>query len=180
MNNMHKILLIIILFSSLSTIAQGPVETGFMNYVQRENFANDPGVIGAPRKNWFLTTYTGFSAGFHFINGVSATVIAAPLGLQLNRRINENLYAFAGISITPAYINFSPSYLNSAFNKGDQRNGMFDATHFRGYSRAEMGLMYVNDAKTFSISGSVGVQTSSYPLIPYQQTAGSNTRNLKH
>jgi hypothetical protein len=35
------------------------------------------------------------------------------------------------------------------------------------YSRADIGLMYVNDAKTFSISGSIGIERSTYPLLPY-------------
>jgi len=49
------------------------------------------------------------------------------------------------------------------------------------YSRAELGLMYVNDAKTFSVSGSIGVQRSSYPVYPYPQAnrtkQNSVTRN---
>ncbi|MFT3703425.1 MAG: hypothetical protein QM802_13700 [Agriterribacter sp.] len=38
------------------------------------------------------------------------------------------------------------------------------------YPRAELGLMYINDEKTFSISGSISVQRGGYSAFPYQQT----------
>ena len=36
-------------------------------------------------------------------------------------------------------------------------------------SRADIGLMYVNDAKTFSISGSIGIERDNYPAFQYNQ-----------
>jgi hypothetical protein len=38
---------------------------------------------------------------------------------------------------------------------------------FNMASRAELGLMYVNDQRTFSISGSFGVQRNTYSGYPY-------------
>ena len=179
---MRTILLVIILAVTVATKAQVPAGIGFMDYIQQESFGNyKHSVIGTPHKNWFFSTYTGFSTSFHSFNGSNATVVAVPVGLQLNRRLNDNLYAFAGVSIAPSYINFNRSFLFSTFNKGYQRSGIFDGTNFGINSRVEMGLMYINDAKTFSVSGSVNVQTSSYPLIPYQQAANShNASNVKY
>jgi hypothetical protein len=34
---------------------------------------------------------------------------------------------------------------------------------------ASLGLMYINDQKTFSISGSIGVERSSYQFMPFNQ-----------
>ena len=176
---MRTILLVIILSITVATVAQVPAGIGFMNYIQQESFGNyNHSVIGKPHNNWFFSTYTGFSTSFHFFNGGNATVVAVPVGLQLNRRLNDNLYAFAGVSIAPSYINLNHSFLSSSFNKGYQRSGIFDGTNFGINSRVEMGLMYINDAKTFSVSGSVNVQTSSYPLIPFQQAA--NSHNASH
>jgi len=31
-------------------------------------------------------------------------------------------------------------------------------------SRVDIGLMYINDARTFSISGSIGVERAAYPV----------------
>jgi len=42
------------------------------------------------------------------------------------------------------------------------------------YSRAELGLMYINNDKTFSISGSIGIEKNSYPLYPYNQMNSTN------
>jgi hypothetical protein len=33
-------------------------------------------------------------------------------------------------------------------------------------SRVDIGLMYINDARTFSISGSIGVERGTYPVYP--------------
>ena len=37
-----------------------------------------------------------------------------------------------------------------------------NASNFGIYPAAQMGLMYINDERTFSISGSIGVSRSSY------------------
>ena len=141
-----------------------------MDYIQiqRGLFANNYSMGGAFDKKWSLSTYSGLSTSFNFFNGGSAMVVAAPLSLQLNRRLNNNLYAFAGVSAAPAYINFNRSFLSSDVNKLNPNNSFLKSNSFGVSTRAEMGLMYINDARTFSISGSIGVERSSYPLFPYQ------------
>ncbi len=129
----------------------------------------------AANKKWSISTYSGITTGFYSLNGISSTYIAAPIGLQLNYMLNKNLYAFAGVSAAPAYVNFNQSFLSSDANK-IYPNSFYNANNLGLYSRAELGLMYVNDARTFSISGSFGVQRGGYPLLPYQ-SANSTKRN---
>lgn len=93
-------------------------------------------------------------------------MISAPVGLQLNRRLNDNLYAFAGISAAPAYVNFSRSFINTDLKK-------INSGAFSMYSRLEAGLMYINDQRTFSVSGSISVERSNYPFYPYYNRVGS-------
>lgn len=121
-----------------------------------------------PQKKWFVSKYAGMSTSFNFFKGGNAMITAVPVGIQLNRKLNNNWYAFAGIAAAPAYINFNHSFLTSNMGKYGQSLGV-KANRFDLYSRAELGLMYMNEQKTFSISGSIGVERSSYPLLPYYQ-----------
>jgi hypothetical protein len=117
------------------------------------------------KKKWFLTSYSNVGIGFNFFNGGTATVVSAPVGLQLNRQLNNNLYAFTGVSLVPAYLNFNRSFLSPGI-KTNTANG-FRSDYLGLYSSVNMGLMYINDARTFSVSGSIGVQRSNYPILPY-------------
>ncbi|MES1220886.1 MAG: hypothetical protein ABUT20_35625 [Bacteroidota bacterium] len=173
---MRKLLLFVILISSAAVKAQTPLTGGFMNYMH-PGFGFTPHVIGAtPDKKWFVSSYSGLSTSFGFYNGGSTMVVAAPIGLQLNRKINNNLYAFAGVSAAPAYVGITHTIMSADMNKAYQYNGMFAPNNLAIYSRAELGLTYVNDARTFSISGSVGVERSSYPM-PYQQMNPQKTNS---
>ena len=117
------------------------------------------------RKKWFLTSYSNIGVGVSFFNGRTATVVSAPVGLQLNRELNNNLYAFAGVSLAPAYVNFNHSFPSPGI-KTANGNG-FKSDYFGLYSSVNIGLMYINDARTFSVSGSIGVQRNSYPVYVY-------------
>lgn len=166
---MRIIVVLVMLVSTLAAKAQTLLPFSFMDYLHGKTIA------GTPEKKWFVTAYSGVSAGYTFFNGGSASMVSVPVGLRLNRRLNENLYAFAGVSIAPAYVNFNHSFLTFDGSKGYPGNGLFKYNNGLGaYSRAELGLMYINDAKTFSVSGSIGIQRSSYPLYPYPQ--GNRTK----
>jgi hypothetical protein len=146
------------------------VPLSFMDYTQRAAYANHHQFKDSiANKKWFLTSYSGISTSFVFYKGGNATLLSAPLGLQLNKRLNNNLYAFAGVSAAPAYINFNNAFLSANINKANPNNSFIKGNNFGIYSRADLGLTYVNDAKTFSISGSIGVERSSYPLFQYNQ-----------
>ena len=173
---MRNSLLLVILISALSSGAQQSLTADYANTTNK-NFRDSSNSIerGMNRK-WFFTSYSSVGINFIDYNGGGATVVDAPMGLQLNRRLNNNFYAFAGVSAAPAYINFNRAFISPGIdNKLNSVNG-FKQDAFGLYSRADLGLMYINDARTFSISGSVGVERSSNPMLLYQQrTTGSNS-----
>jgi len=152
---MRSLLLFIILLSSLLIEAQAPKQ----NFKDSSYYTQH-----VQSKKWFLTSYSNIGIGFNFFNGSTATVVSAPVGLQLNRQLNNNFYAFTGVSLAPTYINFNHSFLSSGI-KPYASNGF--KSDFELYSSVNMGLMYVNDARTFSISSSIGVARSSYPMLLY-------------
>lgn len=162
---MRKILLILALFSFTAAKSQTPGISMFPLYSQTPvvfNHSND----SIAKKKWFVTTYSGISTGISFYKGGSSTYLAAPLGLQLNRRINNNLYAFANVSIVPAFTSYNGNFSSNGFNKGFG-NSPFMTNTFDIHPSASLGLMYVNDARTFSISGSVSAERNSYPSSGY-------------
>ena len=176
---MRTILVLFVLIFSVALKAQTSLPLSFMDYTQRQTFSNNIHVNDITgNKKWSLSKYSGISTSFSFFRGGNATVIAAPLGLQINRRLNNNLYAFAGVSVAPAYINFNNSFLIANGNKTGINNARFNSNGFGIYSRAEMGLMYINDQKTFSISGSIGIERSSYPAFPYNQMNAARPNRL--
>ena len=69
------------------------------------------------QKKWMLTRYSAFTTSYHFFKGGQAMMVAAPLSFQLNRRLTNNLYAFANASIAPAYVNFHRSFIANDFSK---------------------------------------------------------------
>ena len=152
--------------SFISLRAQTNLPYNAMNNMQNEAFSyhhlsNDSNNL---QKKWFLSRYSGISTSFGFFNGGSASVLSAPIGLQLNRRLNNNLYAFAGIATAPAFFNFNRSFSNTDVYKNNLGTPRFNNNGFGIYTRAAAGLMYINDDRTFSISGSIGIERSSYPL----------------
>lgn len=172
---MRIVLILVILITAATAKAQIPM-LGLNDYSQRQAFAHNNHVYDSTfNKKWFVTTYAGVSTSFSFFHGGNATVVSAPLNLQLNRRLNNNLYAFAGVSAAPAYVNFNRAFVTTDINKGIAGRNSFNSNSFGMYSRAEVGLMYVNDARTFSISGSIGIERNNYPVYPYNQYNQLNT-----
>jgi hypothetical protein len=174
---MRTMLLVITLISSVAVKAQFPFHASVMDYLQRGTFGNNVyATDSTPGKKWFLSSYTSIATSYTFFNGGSAFIFSAPVGLQLNRKLNNNLYAFAGVSVAPAYVNFNSSFLSADVNKMYPGNSYLRSNNFGMYGRAELGLMYINDAKTFSISGSIGVERSSNPLF-FSQPANTSKHN---
>ena len=165
---MRVILLMLVSMSLLSVKAQSYLPLNGMNYSPGASFNqyNQFSDTGSLNKKWSLNKYAGISTGFGFFNGGSSTMISAPVGLQLNRRLTNNLFAFAGVSVAPVYFSLNRSFANTALYKNNSGINGFSANKFGIYSRAEAGLMYINDERTFSISGSIGIDRSNYPLYP--------------
>jgi hypothetical protein len=163
---MRIILLIATVFSFTVVRSQTVSSFGLPAYSEEIGLGNNILTHNSiSKQKWFLTTNRSLYTGISFFNGGNATIIAAPMSLQLNRRLNDNLYAFANVSATPAFISLNPSLINMGFNKTNQQN-IFGPNSFGVYPSASLGLMYINDAKTFSIFGSISAERSSYPILP--------------
>ena len=172
---MHKIILIACILFAATLNAQTFLPGNFPGLRQRANFANDLHPMDSlAAKKWSFSKYTALSTSYTFFNGGNATIIAAPIGLQLNRRLNNNWYAFANVTVAPAYISFHQSFLTSGTKNNYQKNG-FQSNGLTMYSSASLGLQYINEAKTFSISGSISVEKSSYPMLPYYNVGNTKT-----
>jgi hypothetical protein len=124
-------------------------------------------------QRWYLYKYAGISSGAGYYAGGSLTFMSIPIGIQLNHQLTNNLFAFAGMSTSPAFYYINQLYSGPYINKSYPGNNMSNTYGFGMNSRVEIGLMYINDAKTFSISGSIGIDRSIYPLYP------SNRTNIK-
>ena len=158
---MRVFFIVVMLFFFVSVKSQTVVSPGVSFYPQQSAFNNGPlhDSLSAPK--WFFSKYSGLSTSVSFFKGGNASIFSAPMGLQLNRRLNNNWYAFANVSVAPSYISINPSYL-SGLNKNFTNNS-FQQNNFGLYPAASVGLMYINDAKTFSISGSISAERGVYP-----------------
>jgi hypothetical protein len=125
-------------------------------------------------RKWYFSKYAGISAGFGYFYGGGGSYVAVPVGVQLNHPLNKNLTAFAGISAAPAFFSFNSAFVNPTASKYYPGSYLPNTYSFGMSSRVEMGLMYTNDEKTFSISGSIGVERNSYPIFPVQGTTKKN------
>ena len=119
---MPKIILLAFVLFAAQVKAQTVLPGSLIGYNQRANFANDMHLDDSLSKSkWSFNRYIGLSTSFIFFKGGSAAIFAAPIGLQVNRRLNNNLYAFANVSVAPAYVSFNQPYYGSAGYKGHVR-----------------------------------------------------------
>src|SRR6185295_9307157 len=153
---MRLLLLIFFSISFISLRAQVPLPLSALNYTQSApvSYQSQFSDSSHLNKKWFLSKYASIATSYSFFKGGSASVLSAPLGIQLNRRLNNNLYAFAGVSVAPAYVNFSPSFNEPGLNKFYPGGSHYNPNKLAIYSSVEGGLMYINNDRTFSISGS--------------------------
>ncbi len=171
----------IISFLSLQGSAQGFLPAEFIGMPVSGRFYRSVPFDSLSNKKWSLSRYSGISTSFSIFNGGSATVFSAPVGLQLNRKITNNLYAFAGVNLAPSYVNFNQAFLNSTgVNKLANGNSfMYSPNGFALYRRAELGLMYTNDERTFQISGSIGIERKQYPAFGgFQNVTPKSNRQI--
>jgi hypothetical protein len=151
----RTILFAIIALSATLAHAQTPLSFGTMNGM-RPAFRQFPQMsdTNTLRSKWSLNKYIGISAGFSTLFG-GTTFQSIPVGFQLNRQLTNNLVAFAGVSVAPTLMQF-----NRAFYQ--PKTSFMNANNFGVLSTAELGLMYINNERTFSISGSIGVSRGYY------------------
>jgi len=161
------ILICAILVSAVAVKAQTPSSPG--------TTTASPSAFGHPypvqdtsnaQKKWFVTKYAGLSTGFIAFKGGGGSFLSAPLGLQINRKLTNNVYAFGNVSAAPYIFHSNTAFYQPAVDK----NTSFMRTntnHFGISPSAQVGVMYINNERTFSISGSIGVSTSNYGYSPF-------------
>ncbi|MET3876936.1 hypothetical protein ABIE50_002348 [Chitinophaga sp. OAE865] len=157
---LRAILFFVVLISGLAANAQVDSSFGAMNGAG-SSFRpplqiNDTNYI---HKKWFVTKDAGVSTGFIAFKGGSSSFLSVPLGLQINRQLTSNFYAFGGVSVTPYVFRYNGMPYQSAITKG---SGLMQTNNFAAYSDAKIGVMYINNDRTFSISGSIGVSRGGY------------------
>jgi hypothetical protein len=167
------ILFAAILISAMVVKAQAPLGFGAVNQPFFRHYGQVADSNAHPKK-WFFSKYASISAGYTWFNGGGGPFLSAPMGLQINRQLTNNIYAFAGVSVAPTIFNFNSPY-NQSFNK---TNSFMNANRFGAYSSAYMGVMYVNDERTFSISGSIGV-SNYYGQSPFYTPHNPTIKNYK-
>ena len=175
-----RIILLFIVMAFTTALQAQTIPGSFQNNMYGSSFATHKNRYDsvAPKK-WFVTSYTGITAGYSFFRGSGASFVAAPISFQLNRRLTNNLYAFAGITAAPIYINFKRTF-TTGLNKMNTHNGFYQPGNLSMYSATSMGLMYVNDARTFSVSGSISVERSSYPKFYNQVNTHTQTNRQNY
>jgi hypothetical protein len=119
-------------------------------------------------RQWQIRPYASLSMGYVFLHG-GMSFLSVPAGLALVHPFNKNVSAFAGVSAAPVIFSVNRLYTDPALNPSP--GNIFSRPYGFGLNaRVEAGLMYTNDAKTFSISGSVGVERGGYPVYPNNRT----------
>ncbi len=172
---MRALLAIVAILTCNYTIAQTHLPVPVSPYAAWQPFgqlsplAFNPAAasFNSAKRQWQVVPYASAMAGYIFYNG-GISYLSAPMGVMLIRPLTNNIAVFGNASIAPTVFNINrlytgPSSLN--VNPGAYGAG--------GSGRIEAGLMYTNDDKTFSISGSVGVERGYYPA--YQQTRSNGS-----
>ena len=169
-----RIILLFIVLAFATALQAQTIPGSFQNNMYGSSFtAHKNRYDSVAPKKWFVTSYTGITAGYGFFRGRGASFVAAPISFQLNHRLTNNLYAFTGITAAPTYISFNRAFTTGPYK--NTHNGFYQPGSLSMYSSASMGLMYVNDARTFSVSGSISVERSNYPLFYNQVNTNTQT-----
>jgi hypothetical protein len=111
---------------------------------------------GSLHHHWQVRTFASLSAGYMFFHGGGMSYVSAPVGVIAFRPLTNNFTAFGSVSAAPVMFNVN-SYPGNNFSR---------PYNLGVNASIQGGLIYTNDAKTFSISGSVSVERGSYPAYP--------------
>jgi hypothetical protein len=88
------------------TISPGVMGDVYTNSLHYNHHLYD---TAAPKK-WFVSRYIGIDAGYSFSKAGNASFRLRAFKPAVERRLNNNLYAFAGVSVAPTYVNFSGTF----------------------------------------------------------------------
>ena len=122
------------------------------------------------KSKWQLKPFANLTAGYMYFNGnTSLSYVSAPVGLALFRPLNPNWTAYGAATITPTFFNIN-SFSTLPAHDPNYRGYPFPGGYGVGLNPGiQGGLIYTNDAKTFSISGHVRIERNSYPIYPMDQ-----------
>lgn len=160
-NMIRTILFAAILMSGMAVKAQ-VVSSPFGTMGATRSAFNHPQQVSdtsKSHKKWVVTKYAGVSSGFIVSGGRGSSFLSVPLALQVDRQLTNNLYAFGALSAAPYIFHNNRAPYQTAINKN---NGFLQANNFSTWSDAKIGVMYINNERTFSISGSIGVSRGNY------------------
>jgi hypothetical protein len=119
--------------------------------------------IDNSNRRFQLQPYASVSAGVIFFNAPTS-YLSAPMGLMLAKPLSNNWAAFSSLSLAPTVFSINRLYTDPASRSPYPANP-FSGTYGLGLNAAvQAGLIYTNDAKTFSISGSVILERGTYPV----------------
>jgi hypothetical protein len=168
---MRILLSVLILTTCLSTKAQSylPGHSLAVGYAPWQPFVPSVALGNSDlNKKWEVRPYASLQMGYAFFHG-GVSYFSVPAGIALFHPLTNNITAFAGVSTAPVAFSMNRLYTDPA------ANGNFSRPYGLGLNAGvQAGLIYTNDAKTFSISGSVELQRGSYPVY---QPARPNTKN---
>jgi hypothetical protein len=122
---------------------------------------------GDPNQKWQIRPYASMSLGYLFLNGGGTSYLAAQTGVALIHPLTKNVSAFAALSASPVLFSVNRLYTDPALNSPNNLSRPYNLGLNAGI---QGGLIYTNDDKTFSISGSIGIERGSYPLYPANRT----------
>lgn len=167
---MRALLVIVALVTVLGAQAQIPV-VGGLGYTPWQMAPLNSNYLKT--NSWQLRPSVGLDAGYIFYNG-GISYLSAPLALTLYRPLTTHFTAFGGVYAAPTVFNVNDLRVASPMNQ------RFSGSPFSGpyglgiNAGVQGGLMYTNDAHTFSISGSVILQRGSTPVYYPSQRVGNS------
>ncbi len=126
--------------------------TPWQSFVPYSQFVN-----AGPNHGWHVQPFASASVGYTFLGG-GVSYLSAPVGIAVYRPLSNNFTAFGAATVAPTAFHFSSLYSTSPAYPGNNVTGLTINAGVTG------GLIYTNDAKTFSISGSISVEKGSYPV----------------
>jgi hypothetical protein len=158
---MRLLLSTLILTTFLSTNAQSyaPGHGLAFGYAPWQPYV--PGVVLGnvePNQKWQVRPYASAQIGYTIFRGGGVSYVSAPVGIVVIHPLTNNLAAFAGAAIAP--VAFSMNQLYNPYPGGN----LSKPYSFGGNAALQAGLIWTNDDKTFSISGSVQIDRGSYPV----------------
>lgn len=168
---MRSLITIFSLMMMLTATAQThlPVGTGGYGYSPWQPVMALPSFNVDPAKGkWQLKPFASLTAGYLFFGSGSMSYVSTPVGLALFRPLNSNWTAYGAATVTPTF--FTINSLYNPVSNPNYRGYPFQGAYGMGLSPGvQGGLIYTNDAKTFSISGHVRFERDSYPVYPTER-----------